>query len=230
MRRGARTPIRGRKQNTVVPKKGYGARTMGDHPVHRASPGKAAPGHEVVVSILVRGTTGQWRARRNSLAFRIVGKSERSLRRASASEQPPFRTPPCPSGGSNARFADIWRNAPHKGLEGQGATGEQAASTLDAIEWKRHMWTRNAGALNSKCPQCQNAADFHKTAWLMAVPRNHGKPPSGWPLQPPSGWPPPTARTGGWRSPGWPKESAMKSMIREVRLQVHQAFEERDGI
>ena len=45
----------------------------------------------------------------------------------------------------------------------------------------------------------------------MAVAQSHRKPPSGWPLQPPSGWPPPTARTGSWRSPGWPKAGVVHS-------------------
>ncbi len=75
MRRGARTPARGRKQPTVVPKKGAGARTKGDLPVHRTSPAKTAPGHEVVVSIVVRGTTGHRSARRRSLASQTVRRS-----------------------------------------------------------------------------------------------------------------------------------------------------------
>ena len=75
MIRGARTPARGRKQPIVVTKSGAGARTKGGLPVHRTSPDKAAPGHAVVVSIVVRGITGHRSARRRSLASQTVRRS-----------------------------------------------------------------------------------------------------------------------------------------------------------
>ena len=60
--------------------------------------------------------------------------------------------------------------------------------------------------------------------------QSYGKQPSGWPLPPPGGWPPVTARTGGWRSKGWPKNAAKNPMIREVLLQVPPAREESEYI
>jgi len=53
------------------------------------------------------------------------------------------------------------------------------------------------------------AEGCHEQAWLMAVAQSY--------------WKPPSARTGGWRSPGWPKDAAMNQMIQEARFQVPQA-------
>ena len=73
--RGSRTHARGRNQPIVVPRRGAGVRTMGDLPVHRTSPAKAALGHEVAVSTVVRGTTGHRSARRSSLESQTVRRS-----------------------------------------------------------------------------------------------------------------------------------------------------------
>lgn len=73
--RGTRTPAMGRNQPIVVPRRGAGVRTMGNIHVRRTSPAKAALGHEVVVSTVVRGTTGHRSARRSSLASQTVRRS-----------------------------------------------------------------------------------------------------------------------------------------------------------
>ena len=92
---------------------------------------------------------------------------------------------------------------------------------------RRGMCLPRTGLASGSSPELREAAQWLDVTtaqgWLLP-------PPSGWPLPPPGGWPPSTARTGGWRSKGWPKDAAMNPMIREVLLQVPEPCDDSDYI